>query len=79
LSSSPRWPSCCSRRPPTAHTILSAPPAYLCQALQVGAAVLHGACDVAQTWGHPECYLTLWHELAMGLGYAMGATRSSTN
>jgi hypothetical protein len=28
--------------------------------------------------GHLECYLTLWEELAMGLGYAMEATRSST-
>jgi hypothetical protein len=48
LSSSPHRPSCCSRRPPTAHAILAVPPTHLGQALQVGAAVLHGARGAAQ-------------------------------
>jgi hypothetical protein len=54
LSSSPRRPSCCSRRPPTAHAILAAPSAHLGQALQVGAAVLHGARDAAQPGDTPS-------------------------
>jgi hypothetical protein len=68
LSSSSLRPSCCSRRPPTAHTILATPPTHLGQALQVGAAVLHCARDAAQPGDTPSATWRYGMSSPWGLG-----------